>query len=128
MSATTEQIEITPMRVSLALNVVLALGIALLLAAPDERRTGSALLGDTATVVAAGEVARASQVRYPAPAGVERRGRFKQVVANESRVPYPAPAGLERRGRVKREAALSATRSTIVPPVNETSRASVRTR
>ena len=131
MSATNELLENTPMRISMALNVALTLGIGLLLVAPDATSPGSGLRSVTPTVVAVGEVAHASQVRNPAPTGRELRGRDKHEVAYAGEVRYPAPAGLERRSRVKREAAPPATSGTIAPAVADTlstTRARVRTR
>ena len=129
MAAKNELLENTPMRISMALNVMLALGIALLLVAPDA--TGSGLRSVATTVVAAGEVAHASEVRYTAPAVKDQRGRVKREFVYARQVRYPVPGGVERRGRVKREAAPTATSGTIAPAINDkstSSRARARTR
>lgn len=131
MSTKNELLENTPMRISMALNVMLALGIALLLVAPDAMTTGSGLRSVAPTFVAASEVAHASEVQYTDSTVKDQRGRVKREFVYARQVRYPLPAGVERRGRVKREAAPTATSGTISPVMNDkftSSRARARTR
>ena len=80
MSATSEPFQNPQMKISLALNVVLAIGIAaLLLSAAEAPNLGSRLSRGTPTATAADEVAYAGKLRPSAQDAVKKRGRYKRA-------------------------------------------------
>lgn len=87
MSATFDPIENAPIKVSVALNVLLGLSIAVLLAAQDTPSPGSRVRAVTPAVVNPDAVAHAGKFRYHAPSGTEARIRVKRGAAQASGVP-----------------------------------------